>query len=249
MSDETISDHMNTQLLLISGESGSGKSASLKDIPNQEKWLYANCEAGKRLPFKNNFRTLNITDPYQVFEVFDYAEENPDEVDGIIIDTVTFLMDMLETQYVISAPNTQKAWGEYAQFFKRLMQQRVARLEKPVIILGHTRAELDETAMEMKVAVPVKGSLKNNGIEAYFSTVVSTKKIPLKKLEKFQSKLLNVTEDEEDLGFKYVFQTRLTKETTGERIRSPMGLFSRAETYSDNNAWMILQRLRDFYGS
>ena len=45
----------NDQLLMICGYSGTGKSRSLKNIRNQEKWLYLNCEAGKRLPFKNNF--------------------------------------------------------------------------------------------------------------------------------------------------------------------------------------------------
>lgn len=39
----------NDQLILVSGFSGTGKSASLRNIRNQEKWLYLNTEAGKRL--------------------------------------------------------------------------------------------------------------------------------------------------------------------------------------------------------
>lgn len=52
---------VNDQLVLIMGESGTGKSASLRNIPNQERWLYLNCEAGKRLPFRNKFQTHTIT--------------------------------------------------------------------------------------------------------------------------------------------------------------------------------------------
>lgn len=241
----------NHQLVLISGESGSGKSASLQHIRDQPQWLYLNYEAGKRLPFKNTFQSFRIEDPYQTYEAFDYGTGNAD-VKGIVIDTATFMMDMFESIHIIGNPNTQKAWGDYAQFWKKLLQQYVVAFEKPVVILGHTRSELDEGAMEMRTQVPVKGSLKNNGLEAYFSTVVSTKKMQLKKLKEFREAsdtLLKVTEDDELLGFKHVFQTRLTKETTGERIRGPMGLFTRAQTYMDNDAQALLDHLNSFYGA
>lgn len=48
--------------------------------------------------------------------------------------------------------------------------------------------------------------------------------------------MLDITEEEKELGFKHVFQTRLTKKSIGERLRSPMGMFSKEETYIDNDA-------------
>lgn len=242
-----MSEEINTQLVLISGESASGKSASLRNIPDQELWMYLNAEAGKRLPFKNSFKTFKISDPYQVYEGFDHAMANPDKWKGIVIDTVTFLMNMFESLYVIGSANTQKAWGDYAQFFMNLMQDKVVRFEKPVIILGHTRSELDEAAMQMRTQVPVKGSLKNNGVEAYFSTVVSTKKVSITELEKYGSDLLTITDEDRELGYKHVFQTRPTKATVGERIRSPMGLFSKEQTFMDNDAQLLLDHLNKFY--
>ena len=237
---------INDQLVLIAGESGTGKSASLINLPNHERVMYLNCEAGKRLPFRNKFQNFTITDPYQVHEAFDVAQNNPD-YDIIVIDTITFLMDMYETQYVLAASDTQKAWGQFAQYFKILMQEKVASSDKAVIILAHTKAELDTKAMEMKVSVPIKGALKGNGVESYFSTVVATKKVDLKDLENYQSDLLHITEQDELLGYKHVFQTQLTKATIGERIRSPMGLFTRAQTYMDNDAGLLLKHLHDFY--
>lgn len=239
----------NDQLVLIGGESGTGKSASLRLIPNQERWMYLNCESGKRLPFRNKFKVFKITDPYQIYEAFDHAMANDDKWDGIIIDTLTFLMDMFESVYVVNSANGQKAWGDYAQFFKNLMQDKVAKFGKPTLILAHTRSDLDEKAMEMKVQVPVKGSLKNNGIEAYFSTVVSTKRMSIKELESYSSKLLNITDEEKELGFKNVFQTQPTKKTIGERIRSPMGMFTKQETFMDNDAALLLDHLREYYGN
>ena len=51
----------NNQLVLVCGYSATGKSASLRNIKNQDKWYYACTEAGKPLPFSNKFKTLNIT--------------------------------------------------------------------------------------------------------------------------------------------------------------------------------------------
>ena len=77
--------------------------------------------------------------------------------------------------------------------------------------------------------------------------VISTKKVPLKALRDYNSDLLNITSDEEALGFKYVFQTRLTKDTVGERMRGPLGLFETKETFIDNNAQLVLNRLHEYY--
>jgi hypothetical protein len=242
---------INDQLIMIAGESASGKSASLAKLQNQSRVMYLNCESGKRLPFPNQFKSYVITDPYQVHEAFMATESGgplESQIDTIVIDTATFLMEMFESVHVVGSANTMAAWGDYAQFWKNLMQIYVARSKKSVIFLAHTKAELDEASMEMRTAVPVKGSLKNNGLEAYFSTVVATKKVALSKLEPYKNKMLNITEDDELLGYKHVFQTRLTKETRGERIRSPMGMFTKEETFMDNDAQLLLNHLNAYYG-
>lgn len=240
---------VNDQLILVAGYSGEGKSASLRNIRNQENWVYLNCEAGKRLPFRNRFNNVRISEPYEVWSYLDDCIENKDQVDGVIIDSITFLLDMFESQYIAGAANGQKAWGDFAQFFKTIMQQKVTRFGKPVVIIAHLLDVYDEASQSMKISVPVKGALKNNGIEAYFSTVVGARKVPLKELEKFGSKLLDITEEEKELGYKHVFQTRITKGTTGMRIRSPMGMFDKSETYIDNDVQKLLDHLNEFYGN
>ena len=166
-SDEVL-NQTNDQLLLICGLSGAGKSASLRNIRNQDKWMYMNTEAGKKLPFKNNFDSYRISDPWEVIQGFDWAmsPENENPPDGIIVDSLTFLMDMFESRYIYQSADTRKAWGDYNQFFKTLLQDRVIRFAKPVIFTAHIAETLDEKAMEMKSAVPVKGALAKNGVEA-----------------------------------------------------------------------------------
>lgn len=244
--EEVIGDNDNTQLLLVMGESGSGKSASLRNIRNPDKWLYGNCEAGKRLPFRSKFAETKITDPYQVPELMQNCIDMPDACSGMIIDTITFLMEMYESQFVIGSANTQKMWGSYQQYWKDMLQQKVARMTIPVVMLGHTFTTIDD-AGEKSVSIPVKGALAKNGLEAYFSTAVSTKKMRIKDLKDYQNDLLHITEEDELVGYKHVFQTRITKSTVGEKIRAPMGLWTVKETYIDNDVQQVLDRLNQYY--
>lgn len=239
-------NEVNDQLVLVVGKSAAGKSASLMGIPDPAGVMYLNCEAGKRLPFKSKFKQFTITDPNQVYEAFSEAE-NMNEIHTIVVDSATYLLDMYESQYVRSSPNTQKAWGDFQQYWKDLMQIYVARSTKNVVFTAHTLDQLNEKDMVMETKVPVKGALKNQGLESYFSVVVAAKKLPLTALENYSSDLLVVTPEEENLGFKYVFQTKLTKDTVGERIRGPLGLWETSETYIDNSIGNVMQRLHEYY--
>ncbi len=138
-------------------------------------------------------------------------------------------------------------WGDFAQYFKTLMQQYVAKSTKNVIFIAHTSDTMNENEMVMETKVPVKGSLKNNGIESYFTIVLASKKVTLKTLKDYKSELLNITPEEEALGYKYVFQTKLTKETVNERLRGPLGLWDTKETYIDNNVQLVMNRLHEYY--
>lgn len=237
---------VNDNLILISGESGTGKSASLRNLRNQEGVLYLNCEAGKKLPFRNSFIKKTITDPLWVTEAFQWAETQP-QVHTIVIDSNSFLMEMYESKYVLPAADSRAEWGNYAQYFKNLMQDLVASSSKNVIIITHTSESLDEVKGIRKVAAVVKGALAKTGIEAYFSLNVAVKKVSISDLEPYANQYLNITEDDLLVGYKHVFQTRVTKSTTGERVRGPMGMFTIAETYIDNDVQILLDIVHEFY--
>jgi len=236
----------NDHLVLLCGKSATGKSASLMGLEKPEGVMYLNCEAGKKLPFNAKFKQFVITDPLQVLEAFDKAEEM-DGIHTIVVDSLTYLLDMYESVYVLPSTNTMQAWGQFAQYFKTLMQQHVAKSTKNVIFIAHTLDTLNESEMVMETKVPVKGALKNNGLESYFTVVISSKKVPLKTLKDYGSPLLNITPEEEALGFKYVYQCKLTKDTVNERLRGPLGLFETKETFIDNNMQLVLNKLKDYY--
>lgn len=235
-------------MVLISGFSGTGKSRSLKNIQEQDKWIYINAESNKPLPFKNNFKNITVSNPLIVPDILDDCIQNQDKVNGIVLDSITFLMDMVESQLVLTASDSRKAWQGYSQFFKQLVQEKFPEFKKPIIVIAHTKEDYDEQNQRMRTYVPIKGALKNQGVEAYFTTVVSTKAMSLLDLEPYESNLLNINDDERALGYKHVFQTKKTKESLGETIKSPEDLFTRKESFMDNDVALLLKHLKAFYG-
>lgn len=239
---------INPHSLLICGESGAGKSMSLYEMRDRADVLYLNCEGGKPLPFKNKFKNKVITDPEDILDMLEQLEElgaeNP--FNFVVIDTISFMMDMFETIHVLPARDTQKMWGQYAQFFKRLITQS-SKVDAFFIYLGHLDRQLDEEAGMFRTSVPVKGALAKKGLEAYFTTVINVSKEPIRELQKSPNSMLNITEEDEELGFKHVFQTRTTKKTLGDRIRSPMGMWKKEELYIDNNLAPVIKRLIEYY--
>ena len=239
---------VNRNLVLIGGKPASGKSASLRTLKNPDGILFANCESGKELPFPSKFRSTTVTNPYAIWKLFERAEKSS-KIHTIIIDTMTMMMDMLESQVILTAGEKEKfkAWATYGDFWRKLMHEYVAASTKNVIILGHTSDIHNEAEGIMETLVQIKGSVMKQGIESYFCNVVTARKMPVAKLENYQNPHLIITDEEEALGFKYVFQTRLTKDTVNERIRGPLGLWSIQETFIDNDAQFVLDQLHKYY--
>lgn len=128
-----------------------------------------------------------------------------------------------------------------------MLQHYVAKSSKNVIFTGHTSDVMNDSEMAQETLVKVKGSVMNTGVESYFGTVISTKKVALKQLKDYKNSLLVITPEDEALGFKYVFQTRLTKDTVQERMRGPLGMWSQQETFIDNNLQNVINRLKTYY--
>lgn len=252
MSENNLNTSFNPGLILLCGSPASGKTYSLKNIVNPERWIYINCETGKTLPFRfkdktSKFREVKAINPSLVTQAFDYAISAKDDFDGIIVDSLTFLMEMFISQNIINAPDTRKAWAEYGEYVRNLLQTRALLWGKPAIFIAHISESINEDLGIRGTKVPIKGQVGEKGIEAYFNSVIYARQLTLKKLEKYQNDLLTITPKEEALGFKYVFQTLLTKETVGDRIRNPDECFSDNETYINNDIQLVLNRLNEYY--
>ena len=236
----------NKNIVLVMGKPNTGKSTSLMQLHNQDKMAYLNADL-KELPFKSNFAVnAEIKDAYDVLDFIDEIEQEA-SVEGGVLDTITFLMAMYERQYVKGAANGQKAWGDYGDFYRSIVH-KLKSGTKDYAILAHASTELNETSAQYETQVPIKGAVGRTGVEADFTTILSTKQIPIKKLEGFENDLLHITDEEKEDGFKFVFATRITKESVGEKMRSAMGLWKRNELYIDNNLNQVFARLKEYYG-
>ena len=235
----------NKNIVLVMGKPNTGKSTSLMNLTNQEKMVYLNTDL-KELPFKGRFiKNVEVADALDVLQYVNDIEQTA-QVDGAVLDTLTFLMSMYERQYVSNAANGQKAWGDYGNFYKEFIHAIKAGT-KDYAILAHEDSVLNEQSMQMESRVPVKGSVGRIGVEADFTTILATKQMPIRKLEGFENDLLHITDEEREDGFKYVFATRVTKESVGEKMRSAIGLWDRKELYIDNDLNQVFNRLKEYY--
>lgn len=231
--------------VLIAGKSKTGKSTCLRNLSNV---LYINCEAGKALPFKaNDFKTAIIVHTNQIEKAFEHFENS--DHDYMVIDGFNYLMEMFVSLHIADADDGRAAWGEYAQYLKRFMQQHLAQASKPVIVTAHTQTLYNESSRVLEEKVPIQGASKNTGVESYFTTCIHTRKMKIDELEGYENDLLTITDRDKLLGYKHVFQTMVTADTVNHTISSPMGMFSDAETFIDSDALILMNRMKEYYGN
>lgn len=129
-------------------------------------------------------------------------------------------MSLYERQYVSNSANGQKAWGDYGNFYKEFIHA-IKSGSKDYAILAHEETTLNEQAMQLETRIPIKGEAKCKILVlADFTTILSTKQMPIKKLEGFENDLLRITDEEREDGFKYVFATRVVKESIEKMFRN-----------------------------
>lgn len=250
----------NKLTILIEGVSGGGKSSSFQDIPAdlQKHVLFLNAE-GKELPFAHDFCEFKITDPHQVTAAINriiegkpFKHKSGEEIHPklVALDSFTFLMDQFVSLYINTAEDTRGAWGDYASFIRTLMLEKVAKLRIPFVATTHILQSDDMEHMEKVSRAAIQGGIgKGNGLESYFTTVVYAKQLRLKDIEPFlaDATMLTLTEEEKFDEKKHVFVTRPAKQHSGDRIKSPRGMFSTKDLYMDNSIPQLITHINNFY--
>jgi len=241
----------NKRVVLIAAPPSMGKSHSLFKFANDPSVAYLNTDL-KDLPFKvpkGGMKVLNIAHAKTALEAVKDLEANYPEVTTGVLDTVTFLMNRYEAEFVTGDTRPfGAAWQEYAAFYNDFMLAIKTSL-KSWIILAHTNTVFKEAEVAYETTVPVRGAVGRIGVEADYNIILTANKKTLEKLEPFMegNSLLTISAREKRLGFKYVFQTDLTSDTLDLKIRSPMGLWKDEELFIDNNISLVVQRLAEYY--
>lgn len=251
----------NKLTVLVEGVSGAGKTSSFQEIPAevQKDIVFLNAE-GKELPFSHNMCEFRITDPYQVHAALNRVIagepfKHPGSGDLIqpkmvALDSFTFLMDQFVALYVRTADDTRGAWGEYANFIRTTMLEKVAKIHIPFVATTHILVNDDMEHMEKVSRAAIQGGIgKGNGLESYFTTVVYAKQMRLKDIEPFlaDATMLTLSEEEKFDEKKHVFVTRPAKQHSGDRIKSPRGMFGTKDLYMDNSIPKLINHINNFY--
>lgn len=239
----------NKNVVCVMGKPNTGKSTSLRNLKNLDKFVYFNTD-NKEAPFKGKFMAnVYVNRAIDVPAYIGDVEKNPD-VAGAALDTITKMMEMYERQVVAPLAGTAKgqaAWGDYGNYCRDVVH-RIKTGSKDYVVFAHEDEFLNEQRGMMESRIPVKGSVGKIGLEADFSIILASVQVPLKQLEGHKNDLLTITPEEIEDGVKYVFVTRITKEYAGGKMRAPMGLWARNELYIDNDLQKVFTRLKDFYG-
>ncbi len=229
-----MTEERNKKVVLILGPSGTGKTYAIKNLINSEgsKVAYINLDGKTRLGFKGKSLISKFITPADPLEVNHgvRALEEMDNIEYVVVDTLSFYLDQLEQKHVIFEHDSQGAWGKtYAAEVKSLLHFANNVSKKSWIFLSHTQeGELKNFVTPTKAYA--KGAVGRLGVEAYFDTVLYT----------------NVFDDDtaED-GVGYRFQTKKTKESRGLSVKSPEGLFP--SVFTENNDIMKVFEYIDAY--
>lgn len=228
----------NNYLFAICGEAGSGKSWGLDAIENQSKWLYLNCETNKPLPFIHSFQERVIVNPLELKKWL-MKGITSDKIDGIIIDTFTSWLSMLESQCNRKFDGYE-VWNEYKKQILAIFQDCLVQCNKPVFVLSHTKQSTDLRG-RATITIPVQGSLKDLKIENFFTNILYADVLSADDVEEYQNEFLYP--DEDDPETYYVYQTRKCPNGLGANVRSTKGLWSKEETFIANNCQTILNKM------
>jgi len=215
---------MKDYTILIYGRSGSGKSTSLRNLP-QEKIYYLNVE-GKDLPYRHSKLNKHVK-PTTLTQVQESLKEavTDDSVEIIIVDSITMLGEILAyNAFVKDSGDSRGGWLHLRDWMVNMIEF-AKKSEKTFIFIGLEMDIMNEKEYVTETRPKMVGSLKDS-LSSHFTTV-----------------LRSIVRDV-DGEIKYQFQTNRTSEAFNTECKSPMGMF---EPYIDNDMALVLQRMNKYY--
>jgi len=172
----TIGEKMdNKKMILIVGKTGTGKTTATKylDLP---KTVYIDFDRKAIKSFKemDKFREWVKIDFVDHLNPGLIALEGDDDTDTIVIDTLSFALDLYVAQKIDTAADTRTAWGEYKKWYREIINIAKAS-KKSYIFLSHDKSVYNEELMETSTCAYAQGSIYGK-IEADFAVVAYTHK-------------------------------------------------------------------------
>jgi hypothetical protein len=216
--------------LLLVGSSGTGKSTSMRNLP-LEKTVWINSEK-KSLPFKGQKKlhtNVMLKSVGELIEGMDWIEEQ-EEVEYVVLDSFTMLMDMFYMQEIATAPaaKTMQAWGNYKSYGMQVIE-KIKSSSKFYIVTALDSQIMDRFGVPEKEVARVQGSL-HGVVESHFTVVAHT----------------NVKQDAVTKESSYGFLLAKTKERPLVSSKSPFDYLDGKKEFDDNDIMVLVKGVIDF---
>ena len=217
----------NKKIIMVVGEPGSGKTSSLRNMPLEET-VYIDID-------RKSIKSFKGMDKLKQWVKLDYVDhiipglkaiEDDDEVNFVVIDTLSFLLDLFVAQKIDTAEDTRAAWGDYKKFYKEIINH-VKTSKKSFIFMTHPKTVYNEQEMESKTFAYAQGSIAGK-MEGDFAVVIYTRKY------------LNKS------GIPaFGFSVNLTKETLHTSVKTPFSMFDEP-TLDDNDIMEVFKAIDEY---
>ena len=217
-----------SKVIGIMGESGSGKTTSLRNL-DPKKTFYIDCDKkglnwkgwkkGFSVEKKNYYMTDSFTNVSNLLNKID-KEEQFAKVEFVVIDTLNGLMVAEEMRILaMQSGDKRSAWSDLAQNGWAIINQALTlRDNLTVIIVCHSETISDENGI-------IRTRIKTNG----------------RKLEKLvlESKMTTVVwAVRQDGKYKFILSA------DGSTCKMPLGAFDKDEI--DNDIMLVINALKEY---
>jgi hypothetical protein len=203
--------------VLILGQSGMGKSASLRNFPEKEYALIN--VMGKPLPFKSNKKFLETSDYARIKQAF---MEYSDKVDSLVVDDAGYLITnqfMMNHSQITKGNSIFDLYNSLGDNFYRLLRYIVNDMPKDKIVYIFMHEDRDEFGYVKPKTIGRMLDEKVN-ISGLFTIILRATK----------------------LDGKYVFTTQ----TDGLDVtKTPIGMFD--QEYIENDLYSVHKEIKKYY--
>ena len=217
--------------LLIVGETGTGKSTSMRNLP-LEKTIWINTEK-KLLPFKGAnklYKNVNLKTVDEMLSGMAWIEEQED-VEYVVLDSFTMLMDMFYMEKIATADpkRTQQAWGEYKTYGMNVLEA-MKQSKKFYIVTAQEKDTTDQFGIVDGNYASCQGSLFKL-VEGHFTIVAFTNVVT-----------------EKDKDPEYGFVLGKTKKRALVSAKAPFDFLDGQKELHDNDVMPIINEIKEYTG-
>lgn len=210
--------------ILIMGESGSGKTTSMRNL-NPEETFYFDCDK-KGLSWKgwkeqysvDKKNYVTTSEPATIMKLLSKISDEQPQIKYVVIDTLNAVM--IDDEFRRMKEKGYDKWQELAYSIYGIINLcNILRKDLTCILVMHSQTERDENTGEKFTRAKTSGrKLDKIVVESKLTTVLLAKCV----------------------DGKYIFETKNNNST----VKAPMGAFE--EDRIENDILKVLEALKDF---